>query len=243
MRRMLGVIDEAAAKATTRPARPVRISVDEWNIRHYRDGKLERRDPRQVQDAVFAAGTLNAMVRLSPRVAMANYVFLVNGNGTMIVGPDRVVKTPLYHVFREYGRRVRGKAVEVRYDGPVVTPPAPRAGAPVPAGAPPLHGVADYRPGPAPVVDSVASVGEDGTVTVVLVNRHGTDAAEVALGLPAGYAIRTSWTLADEDAYAANDLKNPERVVPVERAVNEPGVASWRCAPRSVVMLVCGKGG
>ncbi|HZG77805.1 MAG TPA: alpha-L-arabinofuranosidase C-terminal domain-containing protein, partial [Paenibacillus sp.] len=128
MRKMRDVILAAAE----RTGRPIRISVDEWNIRHYvKDEatsgyKLFRRSPRTMQDAVFVAGVLNAMVRLSPHVGMANYVFLVNGNGVMNVDGERVVRTPLYHVFRQYALWMRGEAVEVAVDGPMREAPPPQ---------------------------------------------------------------------------------------------------------------------
>jgi alpha-L-arabinofuranosidase len=70
---------------------PINISIDEWNIRHSYDGKHNRKSERTMQDAVFTAGFLNAMIRKAPRVEMANYVFLVNGNATLLVKDDLIV--------------------------------------------------------------------------------------------------------------------------------------------------------
>jgi len=100
IRRMLATIDEAAGPHAGR----IRVALDEWNIRRAANGKLARRPPRTFQDSLFVAGVLNALVRLSPRVGMANYVFLVNGHAPILVDGDRVARSTLFHVFKEISR-------------------------------------------------------------------------------------------------------------------------------------------
>jgi alpha-N-arabinofuranosidase len=89
-------------------------------------------------------------------------------------------------------------------------------------------------------LDTAAALREDGTLVISLINRHRTDAAEVALKLPPGYEIKRSWTMGHADAKAVNDFAAPERVMPVEKEVTAP-VSSWTCGARSVVLLSCGK--
>ncbi|MBX3740108.1 MAG: hypothetical protein KF712_03900 [Akkermansiaceae bacterium] len=239
IRRMLKTIDDH--KAETGLKNDVRISMDEWNIRHFATGKgdfkknLRRKDPRNVEDMMFVAGTLNVMVRHSPRVAMANYVFLINGHAPMLVNAEGVVKTPLYHVFRQYAEWMNGSALEVKADSPVVTTPPPRTGGMTHKNFP-----KNYDRKEAPLLDTAAALRADGTLVISLINRHGADAAEVALKLPPGYQVKRSWTMGDADAKAVNDFTNPERVMPVETEVTEPA-ASWMCAARSVVLLSCEK--
>ena len=90
----------------------------------------------------------------------------------------------------------------------------------------------------APLLDTAAALREDGSLVISLINRHSSDAAEVALKLPPGYRVKRSWTMGDADAKAVNDFANPERVMPVEEELAEP-VSSWTCAARSVVLLSC----
>lgn len=215
--------------------------MDEWAIRRFQKSKgtlqenLRRKAPRTVEDMLFVAGTLNVMVRHSPRIAMANYVFLVNGHAPLLVNADQVVKTPLYHVFRQYSGWMTGQALEVKADVPIVDTPPPMIGwsshTRFPEG---------YDRKTAPLLDTAAALREDGTIVICMINRHRADPAEVALKLPAGYRVDRSWALGDADAKAANDFENPQRVVPVESKVTDP-VASWTCAPRTVVMLACVK--
>lgn len=214
------------------PWAEVRIAVDEWNIRHFEpDGlgghRLDRASPRTMQDAVFIAGTLNAMIRLSPVVAMANYVFLVNGNGVLNVRGDQLVKTTIYHVFRRYRDWMRGTAVDVDVRGPGTALPDPQAGEPghepVPEGLPERAGY----------LDAVAT--RDGSdFTVALVNRHRHRPIRVRLSGAARW--RRSWTLTHDDIYAVNDFDQPERVLPVETDL-DPDTAHWLCPPHSVSLL------
>ncbi|AHF91787.1 alpha-N-arabinofuranosidase [Opitutaceae bacterium TAV5] len=239
IRKMLRAIDEARAEGVLK--KEVRISIDEWNIRHFATGKgefhdsLRRRDPRNVEDAMFVAGALNVMLRHCPRVAMANYVFLVNGHAPLLVNRDRVVRTPLFHVFRQYTKWMRGTSLRTITQCPVVKTPPPRMG-----------GMSDtaypegYDRQEASLLDSAAALHDDGTIVLSLVNRHRSDPAEVALRLPAGYRVKRSWTLGHEDPKAANDFENPDRVVPIEKDAGET-VSSWICAPKTVVLLSCGK--
>jgi alpha-N-arabinofuranosidase len=229
-RNMIQTLD--AYKAATGSTRDIRVSVDEWNIRHYDGKKLLRREPRHMQDALFVSGVLNVMLRHSPRIGMANYVFLVNGHAPLLVNADQVVKTPLYHVFQQYGRWMKGTALAVDSRGPVRVPPDPLMGS---------HGMTvskNYQPGEVPLLDSTAALQDDGTLVLALVNRHRSDTAEVALLLPDGYAVRTAWTLRSGSPTDANTFDQPNLIAPVETKVDQPA-ATWNCAPASITLLAC----
>ena len=212
--------------------RDIKISIDEWNIRRYKGKELLRREPRHLQDALFVAGTLNVMLKHSARVGMANYVFLINGHAPLLVNADQVVKTPLYHVFQQYARWMKGTTVAVTAQGPTRVPPDPLMGSP--GGTAPKH----YHPGEVPLLDTAAARHDDGTLVISMINRHRTDTANVALHLPPGYAVRTSWTLSAESPSDANTFDHPNRIVPVETAVDK-AVASWSCPPASITLLAC----
>ena len=72
-------------KKAGRQNNPLRFSIDEWNNRHQVfDGKnfsFTRKDDRRQYDVPGAASMLNVFIRRSPYVAMANYIFPVNGHG------------------------------------------------------------------------------------------------------------------------------------------------------------------
>lgn len=218
--------------ASSRAAGRVRIALDEWNIRHFEpDGtggyRLNRASPRTVQDAVFAAGVFNAMIRMSPMVGMANYVFLVNGNGVLLVRGPHLVRTTLYHVFRQYRQWMRGTALAVDVRAPGTALPRPQADrpghAPVPDGLPAR---ADYL--------DAAAARAGKAITVSLVNRHPDEAIEVSLLGSVDW--HRAWTLTHGDVYATNDVEHPDRVVPEHHRI-EPGRRSWRCPPHSITLL------
>jgi alpha-N-arabinofuranosidase len=103
-----------------------------------------------------------------------------------------------------------------------------------------MHFPKNYDRKEAPLLDTAAALREDGSLVISLINRHRSDAAEVALKLPPGYRVKRSWTMGHADAKAVNDFSDPERVMPIEKEVTEP-VSSWTCAARSVVLLSCEK--
>jgi alpha-N-arabinofuranosidase len=230
LRRMLHHIDTAARAAGLK--NQINISMDEWNIRHYQDGvksrkTLLRKDPRNLQDALFAAGVLNVMLRLSPRVGMANYVFLVNGHAPLLVNEKAVVKTPLFYLFQQYARWMQGRALTVSVTGPTIAIPPAR----MPNPAVPKSDIA-------PVLDTTAALNVDGSIALALVNRHQTAAARVTLALPPGLAPAEAWTLTAADIYDKNTFENPNTIIPkLEKA--PAGVTAIKCPPHSIMLLRC----
>ncbi|MDF2720494.1 MAG: alpha-N-arabinofuranosidase [Paenibacillus sp.] len=218
-------------------SRPVRISMDEWNIRHYERSEngridLNRHSMRNLQDALFAAGIFNTMIRLSPHIGMANYVFLVNGNGVLRVNETDVLKTSLYYVFQQFARWMQGTAVDVHVDGPRESDWRPQVNRP----NDPNADNANIHPN---VLDAAAAVHDDGTIAVSLVNRSHDESGEVQLNLPDGFVIRQVWTLHHEHVYAGNDFVQPDRLKPTVQTVND-AANRWTCPPHSIVLLLCG---
>jgi alpha-N-arabinofuranosidase len=229
MTKMIKTLDTWQAAQPGR--RPVRISIDEWNIRHYAGKNLQRKDPRFHQDALFVGACLNAMLRHSKYIGMANYVFLINGNGTLIVDGDQVVETTIAHVFRTYRQEMLGESMAVVVDSPTTIPQR------VNYGGPPVQ-VKKETPDAQPWLDAAAARRADGSVAVALVNRHPTDSAAVTLALPPGMGIASAWTLHHPDPKAQNTFAAPQTVVPrTETVANRP--TAWTCPPGSVVLLTC----
>jgi alpha-L-arabinofuranosidase len=228
LRKMLSVVAEFSARRTN--AEPIRLALDEWNIRHQKNGKLDRRDPRTQQDAVFAAGVLNSMIRLSPHVAMANYVFLVNGNGMMLVNSNQIVKTPLFHLFKQYGEWMRGDALVTKVDCLMVQPPTPKAHYPK------YEFPADFKAPESPYLDAIAAMRDENILIIALVNRHEAAAAKVVLKLPRGFVPQKIWALHHEDVFAANTFANPYLVTPNIRPMKE---SKLNCPAHSVSLIYC----
>lgn len=246
LRCMSEAIRGAAAQQGQASERPIQISMDEWNIRHYEPDpdkagnyRLNRNSPRNLQDALFAAGIFNAMIRLGSAVGMANYVFLVNGNGVISVDGDTVVRTTLFHIFQQYAAWMTGQSVHVRIDAPTMMAPSPQINNPnLTQAVKKLH-----EPTAEAMVDAVAVMRENGELNVAIVNRHKDEAATVELELPAGYRLTDVWTLAHEQIYAANTPGSPETVAPVASAVHDADLRSWTVPAHAVVLLHCTKTG
>ncbi len=232
IRRMLRTLDDF--RVETGLKQPIQLALDEWNIRHYDGKRLLRKDPRNMQDAVFVAGVLNVLLRHSPRVGMANHVFLVNGHAPLLVNADAVVKTTTFHVFQQYAHWMKGRLLATQTQSPTCQPPRPFTG------GPDVNKLSGYRPGELPYLDTTAAIHDDGTLVLTLLNRHSSDSAQVSISLPDGYEIRKTWALHAKNIYAVNDFDQPNRIVPIETQVTAP-LTTWLCAPNSVVMLSCTK--
>lgn len=146
----------------------VAITMDEWNIRHYRrhgdQVRLDRSDPRTGVDALFAAGVFHAMIRQADVVRMANYVFLVNGNGVLRSKDGTVTTTALAPVFRLYRELLIGQRIDLSIDTAVVPTPAMTTGHPDNPVDP------GELPDTLPIVDAVAAR-QDGRTHVAVINR------------------------------------------------------------------------
>jgi alpha-L-arabinofuranosidase len=141
------------------------------------------------------------------------------------------VKTPLFHLFKQYGEWMQGEALATKVDCSTIQPPPPKAHYPK------FKTPADYHPPESSYLDAAAAVREN-TLAIALVNRHATDIAEVKLNLPRGYVPQKVWTLHHDDIFAANNFNNPYRVVPTMRPVKGK---KWNCPPHSVSLILCEK--
>jgi alpha-L-arabinofuranosidase len=145
-----------------------------------------------------------------------------------------VVKTPLFHVFKQYGEWMRGDALAVTVQAPMTVPPTPRAHYPK------YRFPADFNPPESPCLDAAAALRDRNSLVIALVNRHGNAVADVELNLPAGFAPQSVWTLHHEDVFAANTFDAPERVAPATQRIHEP---RWSCPPHSVSLILCKRAG
>lgn len=234
LKRMLEVVDSSPVvqKRTT----PLHLSIDEWNIRHFYNAKQNRKSPRTLQDALFTAGFFHAMIRCSPRVSMANHVFLVNGNAALLVNDSDVVWTPMAETFAQYTRWMQGEALQVAMEtNATMTPPLPLTAAP---GRRPA---ADYRsPADIPVADAAACLDANGDLVVSVINRSSTAPMTLNFHLPEGYLASETWQLHHENVYASNDFAQPRRVQPVRRAVSAQQ-SEWKVPSHSITLWKCRK--
>lgn len=210
---LLGAQLDTVNKRLGRTDRPIRLSVDEWNNRHsVNEGtefKFTRQSLRRQFDVAVVAGMLNAFIRQSPHVGMANYIFPVNGHGLIrTVGDTGAYLAPIYHVFRYYRNHLTGSKLETTVQGPSVATADIR---------PTIEGDAFDAQFPVDslaYVDAAAVLDSARHIYVSLVNRSHDSTREVEVEVPAGYSSETVWSLSSADINAANSAENRNVIVP-----------------------------
>jgi len=158
-----------------------RLAVTEWNLwmraaHHDEAGFFE---PYTTRHIMFAAGMLNAFVRLSPDLELANFYHLINAMGVFRVEGGRIVRTAMADLFALYRDALPG----VRADLDAVNVPR-------------LQG------SELPAVDLVA-LERDGAVIAFAVNRDWERAAQVSFesfGAVQGIDVLHGESLSDEPA-------------------------------------------
>lgn len=195
----------------------IRIAFDEWNLRAWQHpgfprARVENYDDPAVQelvsrrrrqndvasqytmaDALFAASFLNACLRHSDHVTMANVAPLVNTRGPLFVHPKGLVKRTHFHALSMYSNLLQPQVVPTQIES------NPLEGAKV------------------STIDAVATVDESGKQwSIALINRHPSKAVKCTLNMKGmlldGTFKATVLTGDSPDSY--NDIERPDRVVP-----------------------------
>ncbi len=219
---------------------PIEIAFDEWNI-WYRARSRPWEEFYALKDAIFAAGTFNALYRLCRRVTMANLAQMVNALGMLHTTPSSLVLSPIYHVFDLYanhtGRTVLDTALQPEDAAARETFSADIA----------VHVYGRPKPAPriikgVPYVDVVATLrAPDDHLCLAAVNRHRSETATLRLDLgplqaQAAHARADLYELTGPDPMQQNTVEQPDAVAPTHRRLDElPAVL--RLAPCSVTVV------
>lgn len=188
--------------------KPIEICLEEWNGRHYKKGvgpgavsELLRESPRDIVDALFVAGVFNLCQRLSSRVTMTNYVFILNAHGPLFVYPNAILKTVLFDVFRQYSVLSQPVSVATDVRCEMFSTDVQQAGPAVPVTAGRIDASATRS------VDSRK-------ITLALVNRYKTQSCRVTLDFKKSHLqSKARWhVLHSNDLFAVNTLTDPDRV-------------------------------
>jgi alpha-L-arabinofuranosidase len=217
------------------------ISFDEWNLRAWqhpgfpREGVEDFDDPEvcalveqrhsendlaeqyTMADALFSASFLNACLRHSEHVTMANVAPLVNTRGPLFVHPQGIVKRTSFHAMTMLANLLQERVVEAEVQSEPLTQDA--------------NSVA--------TVDGIATVdGAGETWSLALINRHPLEAVACTVTLP-GRALNGSFkatVLTGDSPDAFNDIEHPDRVVPKAVDVSfQDGVVSL--PPHSLMVV------
>ncbi len=209
---VIRLLDEAGLRGR------IKIAFDEWNLRGWHHPGFPRKapvDPNDAEaaalirareksaipsqytmaDALFSASFLNACLRHSADVGMANIAPIVNTRGPLFVHPGGIVKRTTYHVLAMYARLLGERVAAVSVKSPRLR-------------------LGDRSVG---ALDALATCDRSRKRwRIVLINRHPTDSllCSVTLG-GAPVEGRFRATVLDGDSPDAfNSVEQPDRVNP-----------------------------
>ncbi|MFE5026733.1 alpha-N-arabinofuranosidase [Streptomyces sp. NPDC056656] len=215
--------------ARLKSKKKINLSFDEWNVWYMSrtDAEVSALDwpqaPRlledvySVTDAVVFGSLLIALLRHADRVTVACLAQLVNVIAPIMTEPGGPAwRQTTFFPFAAASRYGRGEVLDVRVSGPTYDTKR--------------HGTAD-------LLHATAVRADDGTVTVLAVNRSQTEALplEITLNGLELTSIAEHSVLADPDPDARNTLAEPERVAPhqVTGTVLEDGTLKATLEPLS----------
>ena len=201
-----------AVKGRKHSKKQVYLSFDEWNVWYHsrqQDEEIWKRekwdralplleDIYNFEDALLVGSMLITLLRNADRVKIACLAQLVNVIAPIMTrnGGGCWAQT-IYYPFLHASRYGRGTALRAIAKSPV-------------------YDCADYEA--VPVIDTAATLGDDGSVTVFCVNRDMEDACLLDLDLRAFGELQMTEhiVLHHDDVKAVNTEENPNEVVPVK---------------------------
>lgn len=209
----------------------VTLSFDEWNVWYKArdtddmDGKWGRaphliEEVYNLEDALVCAQYLNAFIRRADVVKVACIAQIVNVIAPLLTKRDGLLVQSIYYPFVLMAENARGVALR-----PALECPTYKAG----------------ERGETPVLDVSASLAEDGSLAVFVVNRSQSEDTDLTVRLndAAITEIRGVDVLAGNDPKAANTWENPNLLSPQSGTARllEDGSASVRVPKLGFVAL------
>lgn len=193
-----------------------RLAVTELQLfAHLAGAPAEGEKPRLTPDKLVNPGTLaealydiliyHAAVRLTPLAVMVTHSATVNHGGGLRKEQERVYANPCHYAQSAFAAFAGAAPVATELATPMVS--APRV-------LPDLRNAASQAQYGA--LDALAAVAADGGLLLSLVHRGtaGPIQCDIELRDFPGAARAETWTLTSEAPWAANRLKDPERVKP-----------------------------
>ena len=206
-----------AVKGRKHSKKQVYLSFDEWNVWYHsrqQDEEIWKRekwdralplleDIYNFEDALLVGSMLITLLRNADRVKIACLAQLVNVIAPIMTrnGGGCWAQT-IYYPFLHASRYGRGTALRAIAKSPV-------------------YDCADYEA--VPVIDTAATLGDDGSVTVFCVNRDMEDACLLDLDLRAFGELQMTEhiVLHHDDVKAVNTEDCPDRVTPHQLPISE----------------------
>lgn len=201
------------------PAKTLGLYVDEWGTWYDRaaDAPTALYQQNTIRDAVSAALFFHVFHDHADRVTMGNIAQVVNVLQAMILTRDeQMLLTPTYHVFEMFKLHQGGRRIPLRFESPVYT----CSTAVQPSQTPPDSFKADAPPeqpwsNQVNAISASASIGQDGSVHVSLVNTSPESSYPIELTFPGRSSIQvTGRVLRAQQLDAHNTFEAPEEVTP-----------------------------
>jgi len=207
--------------------RPISIAVDEWNVwyRTHPDhgnalNALE--ETYNLEDALLVAVQLNAFIRHSNSVRMANLAQLVNAIAPIMVSDDGIVLQTIFYPLEIYSQTCSGTSLDVFWKGETFS-------------GGPYTGVR--------VLDVSAALDEgQRKLSVYVVNRSQTEAMETTISLDSGCfgGEVSAYVVNGSHIKSENTFKTPNAVNTVESTykADHQTLFTYTFEPHSVTALV-----
>jgi alpha-L-arabinofuranosidase len=207
--------------------RPVYIAVDEWNV-WYRTYPEEVREQMKLEeiynleDALVTGVQLNAFIRHTRSVKMANIAQVVNVIAPVFTRPDGLVLQTIFFPFEVYSRTCGSLALDTWWEGDTFSG----------------GGCSGVR-----VLDVAATLDEaKKQLAVYVVNRSRSEAMETSVQLTTGELKGgvTACTINGPDIKAENTFTSPDKVNTRETSLTAHGhTLNYSFEPHSVTALLC----
>lgn len=238
---VIDVIEEAGY------AGKIKIAFDEWNLRAWHHPGFMRRkasdptdpavrafikkrdlnaDPSQytMADALFSASFLNACLRHSEDISMANIAPIVNTRGPLYVHPEGIVRRTTFHTLAMYANELEGRVGKIAIEAGKLKRDDESVNRIVKQ-LDPFNGkkLKDDTMDPIDVIDGIATVDESGNEwSIALVNRHPAEtvACTVKMKDTSLDGTYNATVLAGDAAEAFNSVEHPNHVVPQQTNLN-----------------------
>ncbi len=197
-----------------RSSKRVYLSFDEWNV-WYKNMEMDggwKNAPHLIEevynleDALVCAQYLSSFIRHADVVKIACLAQIVNVIGPMLTTKDGMLIQSIFYPIEAMASYARGKALRLALDCPTYT--------------------AGER-GEVPTLDASATLAEDGTLALFLVNRSQTDPTTLTIK-PEDFKVSGVLgvdVLSGSDPKAANTWDNPHLLTPQSGSaeINETG--------------------
>jgi len=206
------------------PDSRIKIAVDEWNVRHIYGKHIDRKDPRNLQDALFVAGVFNVFQRLCKYVTLANYVFMVNGHAPILVEEDSILESSIYPIFYAYQNFSYKNAVKTSVESPIYN-----------AKIKDIGGWGGEKEISIPLIDASATTDFNGNLSVSVINRSKEEVI-INLEILGSQLDKDSkvelWSFSADSPLKTNYWSSPDAIKPILTDIED--VRSVSLKPYSV---------